>query len=140
MIFGSLITFVDFSEVRVGELDLESEKDCVRTFCAASPQTFNVEKVIKHEKWDLTAFKNGYDVALVRIKGSIKFFLVRLFYIFNTILVKLFTMIHFRIQRIFWCPLFVYPGLHRIWKQMNKQRVLFLDGAEQHLTNWLLMK
>ena len=59
-------------------MDLEKEKDCVRTFCAASPQTFKIEKVIKHEEWDLTAFKNGYDVVLVRIKGSIRFFLVSL--------------------------------------------------------------
>ena len=65
-----------FSEVKVGELDLESAQDCVRTFCAESPQTLRVEKVIKHEKWNLSAFKKGYDIALVRVKGSIKFFFV----------------------------------------------------------------
>ena len=63
-----------FSEVRVGELDLKSEEDCQGNYCGAPPQDFVIEKVIKHQKWDISAWKNGFDIALVRIRGNIKFF------------------------------------------------------------------
>lgn len=65
-----------FSQVRVGELDVESEEDCQGNYCGAPPQDFEIDKVIKHENWEITAWKNGFDIALIRIEGNIKFFRV----------------------------------------------------------------
>ena len=57
-------------------MDLEEEEDCQGNYCGAPPQNFYVEKVITHENWDYSAYMEGFDIALVRIKGNIKFFQV----------------------------------------------------------------
>ena len=64
----------DFSEVRVGELDLQKDPDCNHKFCAPSPQDILVEKVIQHENWNKNAFQEGFDIALVRVKSHIHLF------------------------------------------------------------------
>ena len=67
--------FIDiFSEVRVGELDLQKDLDCNGKFCAPSPQDILVEKVIQHENWNKNAFQEGFDIALVRVKSHIHLF------------------------------------------------------------------
>ena len=64
----------DFSEVRVGELDLQKDPDCNHKFCAPSPQDISVERVIQHENWNINAFEKGFDIALVRVKSHILLF------------------------------------------------------------------
>ena len=63
-----------FSEVRVGELDLQKDPDCNRKFCAPSPQDISVERVIQHENWNKNAFEKGFDIALVRVRSHIHLF------------------------------------------------------------------
>ena len=38
------------------------------------PKTYAVEKIIQHPEWNLAKYYNGYDIALVRVKGLIKLF------------------------------------------------------------------
>ena len=60
--------------MRVGELDLKKDPDCYHKFCAPSPQDLFVERVIQHENWNEKEAANGYDIALVRVRGSINLF------------------------------------------------------------------
>ena len=64
-----------FSEVLVGELNLKEDPDCTTSnFCAPSPQKLSVENVKIHEKWNSGFFQKGFDIALVRVDGSINLF------------------------------------------------------------------
>ena len=62
------------SEVLIGEHTLAQDPDChgSGTFCLPSPQHLNVEKVIPHEEWSEINFKQGHDIALIRVEGHIK--------------------------------------------------------------------
>ena len=61
-----------FSEVLVGEYTLAQDPDCQGSFCLPSPQHLNIEKVIPHEDWSEENFKQGHDIALIRVQGHIK--------------------------------------------------------------------
>ena len=60
----------------VGEHTLNTSPDCRKSgdFCLPENQTLAVEKVIKHPRWNIKEFFNGYDIALVRVKGHISLF------------------------------------------------------------------
>jgi len=63
-------------EVIVGEYVVGEDPDCEHGSCSPPIQTFGVERVISHEKWDngKNGFLKGNDIALVRLDGSIKLF------------------------------------------------------------------
>ena len=50
--------------------------DCRKSgdFCLPENQTLAVDKVTKHPRWNIEEFTDGYDIALVRIKGHITLF------------------------------------------------------------------
>ena len=66
-----------YREVVVGEYTIGEDPDCET---CPPVQKFGVEKVILHENWDPNTakkgFKKGFDIALVRLDGSIKLFSV----------------------------------------------------------------
>ena len=63
-------------EVVVGEHTLMTSPDCRKSgdFCLPENQTLAVDKVTKHPRWNIEEFTDGYDIALVRIKGHITLF------------------------------------------------------------------
>jgi len=63
-------------QVIVGEHTLAEDPDCVNggNFCLPKPQTFRIDKVTQHQNWEFKLFQEGYDIALVRIRGEIKLF------------------------------------------------------------------
>jgi hypothetical protein len=65
-----------FSQVVVGEHVLKQNPDCRprRDFCLPEPQTLTIEKVISHPKFDSEKYWEGYDIALVRVRGNIKLY------------------------------------------------------------------
>ena len=68
--------FFLFREVIVGEHTLAENPDCLNVgdFCLPNPQKFRIKKVTQHENWDAKLFQEGYDIALVRVRGDIKLF------------------------------------------------------------------
>ena len=68
-----------YREVVVGEYTIGEDPDCET---CPPVQKFGVDKVILHENWDPNiakkGFKKGFDIALVRLDGSIKLFSVSL--------------------------------------------------------------
>ena len=64
-----------YREVVVGEYIVGEDPDCET---CPPVQRFGVEKVILHKNWDPSrkGFKKGFDIALVRLDGSIKLFTV----------------------------------------------------------------
>ena len=71
-----LIIIVICREIVVGEHTLNTSPDCRKSgdFCLPENQTLSVEKVIKHPSWNIAEFYNGYDIALVRVKGQISLY------------------------------------------------------------------
>ena len=71
-----IILIVLCRRVVVGEHTLNTSPDCRKSgdFCLPQNQTLAVDKVIKHAKWNIEEFYNGYDIALVRVKGHISLF------------------------------------------------------------------
>ena len=65
-----------FRQVIVGEHTLAEDPDCVNggNFCLPKPQKFGIDKVTQHQNWEFKLFQEGYDIALVRIRGEIKLF------------------------------------------------------------------
>ena len=63
-------------EIVVGEHTLNTSPDCRKSgdFCLPENQTLTVDKIIQHPMWNIEEFQNGYDIALVRVKGHIKLF------------------------------------------------------------------
>ena len=61
-------------EVVVGEHNLNTSPDCRKSgnFCLPENQTLAVDVVIKHPSFE--EYYNGYDIALVRVKGHISLF------------------------------------------------------------------
>ena len=55
--------------------------DCLNVgdFCLPNPQKFRIKKVTQHENWDAKLFQEGYDIALVRVRGDIKLFVSTVF-------------------------------------------------------------
>ena len=87
-----------FSEVLVGEYTLAQDPDCQGSFCLPSPQHLNIEKVIPHEDWSEENFKQGHDIALIRVQNRCfdsvcEYFIIRA-----------------KIQSPLFHP-FVYPGI-----------------------------
>ena len=68
--------FILFRQVIVGEHTLAEDPDCVNggNFCLPNPQKFGIDKVTQHQNWVFKLFQEGYDIALVRIRGEIKLF------------------------------------------------------------------
>ena len=68
--------FILFRQVIVGEHTLAEDPDCVNggNFCLPKPQEFGIDKVTQHQNWVFKLFQEGYDIALVRIRGEIKLF------------------------------------------------------------------
>ena len=66
-----------YREVVVGEYTIGEDPDCET---CPPVQKFGVDKVILHENWDPNiakkGFKKGFDIALVRLDGSITLFSV----------------------------------------------------------------
>merc|ERR1711971_602031 len=62
--------------VVVGEHTLNTSPDCRKSgdFCLPKNETLAIDKVIKHPRWNRAEFYNGYDIALVRVKGHISLF------------------------------------------------------------------
>ena len=73
-----------FREVIVGEHTLGNNPDCRRNgrFCLPEPQSLRVEKVDVHPQWNKASFQAGFDIALIRVRGSIKLF-VSFFHIYH---------------------------------------------------------
>ena len=71
-----LIIIVICREIVVGEHTLNASPDCRKSgdFCLPENQTLAVDKVTKHPRWNIEEFTDGYDIALVRIKGHITLF------------------------------------------------------------------
>ena len=71
-----LIIIVICREIVVGEHTLNTSPDCRKSgdFCLPENQTLTVDKTIQHPMWNIEEFDNGYDIALVRVKGHITLF------------------------------------------------------------------
>ena len=71
-----IILIVLCRRVVVGEHTLNTSPDCRKSgdFCLPQNQTLAIDKVIKHPRWNRAEFYNGYDIALVRVKGLITLF------------------------------------------------------------------
>ena len=71
----SILIFI-CREVVVGEHTLNTSPDCRKSgdFCLPENQTLAVDVVIKHPSWNIEEYYNGYDIALVRVKGHITLF------------------------------------------------------------------
>ena len=76
MPYWSYHFFILFRQVIVGEHTLAKDPDCVNvgSFCLPSPQKFRIDKVTQHQNWEFKLFQEGYDIALVRIRGEIQLF------------------------------------------------------------------
>jgi len=63
-------------EILVGEHQLNQNPDCriAKDFCLPDPQKLSVEKVQTHPNWSIRTYREGYDIALVRVEGNIKLF------------------------------------------------------------------
>ena len=63
------------SIVRLGEHDLNSKTDCIRTrngeFCLSSPQDFHPSEVLSHPDFNPTTVDS--DIALIRLDGFAEF-------------------------------------------------------------------
>ena len=60
----------------VGEHTLAQNPDC-RTdgkFCLPEPQKLRIEKVNLHPQWNVAEYEAGFDIALIRVRGSIELF------------------------------------------------------------------
>ena len=70
----TLSTF--FRWVVVGDHVLKENPDCRprRYFCLPEPQKLPIEKVIPHPNFDSEKYWEGYDIALVRVRGNIKLY------------------------------------------------------------------
>ena len=62
----------------MGEYVVGEDPDCEGSSCSPPIQRFGVQKVIAHEKWDNSrlGFRNGYDIALVRLTRPATLFTV----------------------------------------------------------------
>lgn len=62
-------------QVVLGELEVGTNPDCDATgrFCAPPIQVFGVDEVVVHENWDKSKYKEGYDIALVRLDRPVTF-------------------------------------------------------------------
>ena len=74
--FKYIILIVLCRRVVVGEHTLNTSPDCRKSgdFCLPENQTLTVDKTIQHPMWNIEEFDNGYDIALVRVKGHITLF------------------------------------------------------------------
>ena len=83
-----------YREVVVGEYTIGEDPDCET---CPPVQKFGVEKVILHENWDPNTakkgFKKGFDIALVRLDGSITLFSVSIINTLFDILFPIFPII-----------------------------------------------
>jgi len=63
-------------QVVVGEHTINNNPDCrvAGDFCLPDPQRMSIDKVIQHPKWNIETYRQGFDIALVRVQGNIHLF------------------------------------------------------------------
>lgn len=75
--FTIFFFFFRRQRVRLGEYDIKNTTDCVYNFgipdCTDPIQRIDVEKIIVHEGFSYRNLDKVHDIALIKLKRSVKF-------------------------------------------------------------------